>query len=107
MPVHACVLSHFSRVLLCDLMACSPSGSSVHGLSRKEYWSEWPCPPPGDLPNPGIKRMSLMSPALAGSSLPLAPPGKLPLSIYCVNYRSGTEYKYSLIPSSRNLRPNR
>ncbi|XP_055392611.1 tubulin-specific chaperone A isoform X2 [Bubalus kerabau] len=41
------------------------------------------------------------------SSLPLAPPGKLPLSIYCVNYRSGTEYKYSLIPSSRNLRPNR
>ena len=24
-----------------------------------------PCPPPGDLPNPGIKHMSLMSPELA------------------------------------------
>ena len=25
------------------------------GLSRQEYWSGWPCPPPGDLPNPGIE----------------------------------------------------
>ena len=25
-----------------------------------------PCPPPGDLPNPGIKPASLMSPALTG-----------------------------------------
>ena len=24
-------------------------------FSRPEYWSGWPCPPPGDLPNPGIK----------------------------------------------------
>ena len=24
------------------------------GLSRKEYWSGLPCPPPGDLPNPRI-----------------------------------------------------
>ena len=28
--------------------------------------SRWPCPPPGDLPDPGIKHVSLMSPALAG-----------------------------------------
>ena len=35
------------------------------GFSRQEYWSELPCPPPGDLLNPGIKPMSLMSPALA------------------------------------------
>ena len=27
---------------------------------------ELPCPPPGDLPNPGIKLVSLTSPALAG-----------------------------------------
>ena len=32
--------------------------------------------PQGYLPDPGIKPMSLMSPALAGGSLPLAPPGK-------------------------------
>ena len=25
------------------------------GFSRQEYWSGLPCPPPGDLPNPGIK----------------------------------------------------
>ena len=31
------------------------------GFSRQEYWSGLPCPPPGDLPDPGI-----MSPALTG-----------------------------------------
>ena len=36
------------------------------GFSRQEYWSELLCPPPGDLPNPGIKPTSLTSPALAG-----------------------------------------
>ena len=36
------------------------------GFSRQEYWGRVPCPPPGDLPNPGIKPKSLMSPALAG-----------------------------------------
>ena len=33
------------------------------GLSRQEYWSGWPCPPPGDLPSPG---RSPRSPALGG-----------------------------------------
>ena len=33
---------------------------------RQEYWSGFSCPPPGDLPDPGIKPESLMSPALAG-----------------------------------------
>ena len=46
------------------------------GLPRQEYWSELPCLPPGDLPNPGVEPMSLMSPALASVFLPLAPPGK-------------------------------
>ena len=36
------------------------------GFSRQEYWSGLPCPPPGDLPDPGIEPASLMSPALAG-----------------------------------------
>ena len=35
-------------------------------FSKQEYWSGLPCPPPGDLPNPGIEPVSLMSPALAG-----------------------------------------
>ena len=34
---------------------------SVHGISRQEYSSGLPCPPPGDLPNPGIKPASYVS----------------------------------------------
>ena len=45
-------------------------------FSRQEHWSGLPRPPPGDLPNPGIEPGSLVSPALAGGSLPLMPPGK-------------------------------
>ena len=40
-----------------------PPGSSVHGNSPM---GGWPCPPPGRLPDPGIKSLSLASPALAG-----------------------------------------
>ena len=43
------------------------------GFSRQEYWSGLPCPPPGDLPNPGIQPRS---PALQEDSLPTEPPGK-------------------------------
>ena len=43
------------------------------GFSRQKYWSGLPCPPPGDLPNPGIKPRS---PSLRADSLPSEPPGK-------------------------------
>ena len=36
------------------------------GFSRQEYWSVLPFPPAGDLPDPGIEPVPLMSPALAG-----------------------------------------
>ena len=36
------------------------------GFSRQESWSELPFPPPGDLPDPGIKPVSLTAPAVAG-----------------------------------------
>ena len=39
---------------------------------KQEYWNGLPCPPPGDLPNPGIQPRS---PALQVDSLP-EPPGK-------------------------------
>ena len=35
-------------------------------FSRQEYWSEWPLPPSGNLPNPGVKPKSLLSPVLSG-----------------------------------------
>ena len=41
-------------------------------FSRQEYWGGLPCPPPGDLPDPGIKPGS---PALQADSLPAEPPG--------------------------------
>ena len=43
------------------------------GFSRQEYWSGLPYPPPGDLPNPGIKPRS---PELQADSLPSEPPGE-------------------------------
>ena len=52
--------------VLCDPIDYSPPGSSVHGISQERILEGLPCPPPGDLPDPGIKPMSLMSPALAG-----------------------------------------
>ena len=64
---HGCILSRFSCVhLFATPVECSPPGSSVHEIFRQEYWSGLPCPPPGDLPDPGIKPASLMSPVLAG-----------------------------------------
>ena len=62
----AYMLSRFSRVWLCDPMEHSQSDSSANGFSRHEYWSELPYPLPEDLPDPGIKPISLMPLRLAG-----------------------------------------
>ena len=40
---------------LYDTIDWSPPGSFVHGFSRQEYWSGFPFPSPGRLPNLGIK----------------------------------------------------
>ena len=68
-----CAKSLQSCLTLCDPMDCSLPGSSVHGIFRQEYWSGLPFPPPGDLPNAGIKPVS---PALAGVCFGTVPPGK-------------------------------
>ena len=47
-------------------MNCSPQAPLSMGFSRQEYWSGLPFPPPGDLPYPGIKPVSLTFSALAG-----------------------------------------
>ena len=36
---------------LCNPMTCTPPGPLCMGFSRQEYWSGFPCPPPGDLPD--------------------------------------------------------
>ena len=72
----ACVLSHFNCVLSFATL-WSPPGSPVHRFSRQEYWNGVPCPPPGDLPNSGIKPVALMSPALASIFLTTSAPWEI------------------------------
>ena len=47
------------------------------GFPRQEYWGEFLFPSPGDLPNPGIKSVSLDSPASACRFFTTVPAGKL------------------------------
>ena len=57
-------------------MDYSSQGPLSMGFSRQEYWSGFPCPPPGDLPNPGIKCKCLNLLLWQMGSLPLVPPEK-------------------------------
>ena len=59
-----CMLSIISCVRLCDTTVAHQALLSM-GFSRQEFWSGLLCPPPGDLPDPGIEPTSLMSPTLA------------------------------------------
>ena len=54
---------------LCNLMdSVARQAPLSMEFSRQEYWSGLSCPPPRDLPNPGIEPLSCMSPALAGGT---------------------------------------
>ena len=65
-----CVLSRFSCVqLYVILWTLALQAPLSMGYCRQEYWSGLSCPPPGDLPDPGIEPSSLTSPALAGRFL--------------------------------------
>ena len=70
-----------SRVrLFAALWAVAHQTPLSKGFSRQEYWSGLPFPSPGDLPDPGIKPVSPVSPALQADSLPTEPSGK-PLDV--------------------------
>ena len=68
------MLSHFIVQLCATPWTVARQPPLSMGFPRQEYWSGLPFPSPGDLPNPGIEPMSLMSPE---DSLPLAPTGSL------------------------------
>ena len=68
--MHECGLSHVRLFVTPRTVACQAPLSM--GFSRREYWSGLLCPPPGDLPDPGIKSMSPVSAALQADSLPLS-----------------------------------
>ena len=68
------VLSHFSRVrLFATAWTVARQAPLSIVLSQQEYWSGLPFPPPGDLPDPGIKPAS---PTLAGGFFTPEPPRK-------------------------------
>ena len=60
-----------------DSQTLAHQSSLSMGFSRQEYWSGLPCPPPGNLPNPGVESRS---PALQADSLLSEPLGKPPIT---------------------------
>ena len=62
------------------------------GFCRQEYWSRLPFPPPGNLPDPGIKPAS---PALAGRFFTCEPPGKLQRSLEgLLNHKESPPHRF-------------
>ena len=77
-------LSHVQ--LFVTPMDCGLPGSSVQGIFQQEYWSWLPFSPQGDLPNPGIKPISLVPPAQTGGCFMTEPPGRSSvLKLWCKN----------------------
>ena len=70
-----CMLSHIWLFVTLWTVACQASVSI--GFPRQASWSGLLFPSPGDFPNPGIKPMSPMSPALVGRFSTTAPSEKL------------------------------
>ena len=73
-------------VLSCVWLFAAPcavahQASLSMAFSRQEYQSGLLCPPPADLPHPGIKPAFLGSPVLAGRFFTTSPPGK-PTALY-------------------------
>ena len=66
---------------LYDPMDYSLPASSVLGILWARILEWLPCPPPGDLPHPGIKLGSLVSPALADGFLTTSTTWEAQLSI--------------------------
>ena len=84
------------------------------GFSRQEFWCQLPFPPPGGLPNPGIKPVTPVSHALAGRFFTTELPRKpehilkefLPLYICIENilkwYSSTKDFYWGIVDISLN-----
>ena len=70
--MRVCMLSHYPCPTLCNHMMVAHQAPLSMGFSRQEYCSGLPCPPPWDLPNPGVQPTPLAAPALQGDALPLS-----------------------------------
>ena len=87
---------------LCKTLECSPPGFPPPPTGfPSQYWSGLPFPTPGGIPDPGIKSMSLASPALEGRFFTVEWPGKrAPNS--CVRGFMDTQKYAWLTPSCLN-----
>ena len=81
-PILPGIMDHMSYMhvfmLSCSVLFAMPRTIACQAplsmeFSRQEYWSGLPFPPLGDLPDPGIKALSL---ALVGGFFTTAPPGQ-------------------------------
>ena len=74
---HACMCakSFHSCLMLHNPVDYSLPGSSVHGILHVRILERAAIPPPGDLPDSGIKPVSRMPPEYQEGSLPLESPG--------------------------------
>ena len=116
-PIVQMSVSRFRKIKGCSHAVCQyvatahhcllplPYSCRLDSLNPTEYSSGLSFPPPGDLPNPGIKRLSLMSPALAGGFYlgshpgipnPTPPGTKVKLAI-------DTYWASRVVPVARNL----
>ena len=68
------------HLILCDPV-WPPGLPLPMDFSRQKYWTELPFPPPGNLPDPGIKLTSPASPALAGGFLTTCTTWEAPMSV--------------------------
>ena len=114
------------RARVCEVTSVVSNSLQPHGLQPARLLCPWdspskntglPCPPPGDLPNPGIELVSLMSPALAGgffttSTTWEAQQGgdansrlktELAGSALIFNYRAHTKWSSAALPPLRGV----
>ena len=84
-----CVLS---CVWLCDPLDCSPPGCSVHGISQARILL--PFPSPRDLPNPGIKPMSLACVSCIGRQI----------LYHCITWKAQGYIQFSSVQSLSRVR---
>ena len=90
-----CAMSLQSCLTLCNPMDYSPRGSSVHRIPAKNTGSGLQCPPPGDVPNPGIRPVSLRSLALAGKLFTTVTTWKAQKNINDQHVKKMLNFRYS------------
>ena len=80
MCVQVCLVAQLCPTL-CDLWTVAHEAPLTMGFFRQKYCSGLSLPPPGYVPNPGIKSVSPVSPALQADSLPAEPSQKTKVTI--------------------------